>query len=51
MASLDSCAIVSKGIFGKFVASQNDFKSEAIPRTEISAVKIWTGVELKHPCR
>ena len=51
MASLDSCAIVSLGIVGKFVASQNGIKSEAIPKTEISAVKTWTGVGLKQPCR
>ena len=51
MASLDSCAIVSLGIFGKFVASQNGFKSEANPKTEISAVKTWTGVGLKQTCR
>ena len=38
MASLDSCAIVSLGSLGNFVASQNGVKSEAIPRTEISAV-------------
>ena len=51
MASLDSCAIVSLRIFGKFVASQNGFKSEAIPKTEISAVKNWTGVGLKQRLR
>ena len=51
MASLVSCAIVSLGIIGKFVASQNGFRSEAIPKTEISAVKTRTGVELKQPCR
>ena len=51
MACLDSCANVSMGICGKFVASQKGFKSEAIPKTEISAVKIRTGVELKPPCR
>ena len=51
MASLDSCAIVSLGIFGKFAASQNGFKSEANSKTEISAVKTWTGVGLKQPCR
>ena len=31
MATLDSCAIVSLGSFGKFEALQNGVKSEAIP--------------------
>ena len=48
MASLVSCAIVSLGKIGKFVASQNGFRSEAIPKTEIYLCcedQDWSGTE------